>query len=143
MNLSLCVSLFLLLATVLACASGEDVDFAALKATLLKMCAANEAGSFGSCCRSNNNGQDIASTDSLPKCFGSIAATTANGAIQKLFVSKACPVLFFLFVFLRIGNRTSYMESRGLTVIPSGAFSGLTSLASLRALSVRGRATPY
>ena len=85
MKLSLPISSFLLLAAVLICASGDYL--ASLKATLLKLCAANTEGEFGTCCSTNNNGQDVTSTSALPSCFGS-TDTTESGAITKLFAQK-------------------------------------------------------
>ena len=75
----------LFFATVLVCAAADDLE--ALKTTLLNLCTANTAHAFGSCCGSNNNGQDIPTITALPSCFGSVH-TADSGAIQRLFVSK-------------------------------------------------------
>ena len=73
---------FLALAAVLTCATGGEVD--ALKGTLQKLCHANKDGAYGSCCASNNNGQNIKTIVELPSCFG--GATTENGVIRKMLV---------------------------------------------------------
>ena len=82
MKLSLLISPFLVLTAVLACAAADEL--VALKTTLQSLCDANKYGTYGSCCASNNNGQGIASISSLPRCFGTVAAS--GGTITKLFV---------------------------------------------------------
>ena len=77
-------SFFLLLAAVLVCAAGDDL--AALKATLQSLCNANTEGTYGSCCRVNNNGQSITSVRGIPICFGSTYVTSGS-VVQYLFVS--------------------------------------------------------
>ena len=84
MPLSLPISSFLALVTVLACAAGDDL--AALKETLQKLCDANKAGAYGTCCSENNDGQDIASIGALPTCLGS--TYVYNNFVQMLFVSS-------------------------------------------------------
>ena len=88
MKFSFSISSFLALAMVLACATADDL--AALKTTLQKLCNANENGAYGSCCASNNDGQDIASISGLSGCFGTVTASS-SAIITKLFVpSSAC-----------------------------------------------------
>ena len=86
MKLSLVATSLLALTTVLVSAAIQDIDVSVLKAAVQKLCAANEGGVFGTCCRENNNGEDIASVYGLPSCFGSIKTTTAGG-VQDLFVT--------------------------------------------------------
>ena len=94
MKLSLLISSFLILAAVLTCAAADDL--VALKATLQKLCSANQHGTYGACCAVNNNGQDISSIDGLSKCFG--AVTASANTITKLFVpSSMCSLLDELF----------------------------------------------
>ena len=123
MKLSLLISSFLVLAAVLTCTAANDL--AALKTTLQKLCDANKNRLYRSCCTSNNNGQDITSISSLPSCFGSL--TASGDTITKLFVPNSmCP---FGCIFLEF---SSDILNKGLAAIPSGTFSGLTSLTSLR-----------
>ena len=84
MKLTLALFFFVFLATVLARVAADDL--AALKETLQKLCAANTERAFGTCCASNNNGQDITAIGILPSCFGSVATT--SGYIDKLFASN-------------------------------------------------------
>ena len=83
MKLSLSVFSFLVLAALLACAAADDI--VALKAALSAICAVNRMGEFGYCCAISNNGQSIATVDSLPPGFGSLV-TTSDGTIKGLFV---------------------------------------------------------
>ena len=86
MKLPLPLSSFLVIAAALAYAAAAD-DLAALKATLQALCGVNNAGTFGTCCDDNNDGQNIQEISALPSCFGSVS-TTESGAIQRLFVSN-------------------------------------------------------
>ena len=79
------ISSFLVLAAVLACAAADDLTV--LKTTLQKLCDANKGGTYGSCCASYNNGQDITEIKSMPRCFGSTFSSSGT-TIQKLFVSS-------------------------------------------------------
>ena len=88
MKLSLTISSLLALATILACAAGQDNDLQALKDTLQALCTANKERAFGACCSYNNNGQDITTCGSIPSCFG-MTSTAPNGAILSLFASNA------------------------------------------------------
>ena len=97
MKLSLSITSFLALATILTCAAGDGLS--ALKATLLSLCAANENGVFGNCCLDNNNGQDIAAISDLPACFGKVTTTKAGDEISMLFVLN-----LIRFFFERAGN---------------------------------------
>ena len=81
MRHTLFISSFLVITAALICAAADDL--AALKATLQKLCDANEDGAYGSCCASNNDGQDITSIKGLPDCFGTV--TTSAGVITYLF----------------------------------------------------------
>ena len=85
MKLSLFITSFVVLAAVLNFAAADDL--AALKTTLQILCDVNKGGAYGSCCASNNNGQDITTTSSLPNCFGTV--TTSGGIITKLFVPSS------------------------------------------------------
>ena len=82
MKLFLLISSFLALAMVLACAAADDL--VALKTTLQSLCDANKDGAYGSCCGSNNDGQDITAISDLPNCFGTVK--TSAGTIMTLFV---------------------------------------------------------
>ena len=84
----LSASSLLLLAAVLTCAAGDDL--AALKDTLLNLCAKNGVGKFASCCLSSNNGQDITSVGSVPSCFGSVTVT--GDTVTELFVSHGTAI---------------------------------------------------
>ena len=128
MPLSLHIPTFLALVAVLACAAGDDL--VAFKATLQKLCEANKDGAYGTCCSKNNDGQNIASISALPTCLGS--TYVSNNLVQRLFVSNtACSSEICCECFC-------YIQSKGLTTIPSGAFSGLSSLVFLQ-LSASGR----
>ena len=124
MRSSLVVSSFLLLATVLVCAAGDDLD--ALKATFLKLCTANTEGKFGACCLANNNWQDITAINGTSVCLDVIVTASTSGAIQKLFV-----VNVICFLGMMWGSHRTIRRGE-LTTIPAGAFSELPSLVFLQ-----------
>ena len=129
MKLSLSLTSLLVLAAVLVCVVGDDID--AFKATLLSLCDANMDGVFGDCCRSNNNGQDIAEIRDLPDCFGTVVSH--DGFVYDLFASNT----MCLSPLNELASRSSFIKEKELTTIPAGAFSGLSSLETLQLRSVR------
>ena len=116
----------ILLLLLCACPVVECDDTDALRDAVGCLCSVNSGGAFGSCCSSNSNGASLTLSDT--QCFVSgLTLDSTNQYVKQLFVthhflqSSSSP---FSFHSIRI-------EEKGLSVIPSGCFSSLSSLTSL------------
>ena len=117
---------FLLLLVLCSCPLVECNDTDALRSAVGCLCSVNSGGAFGSCCSSNSNGASL--TLDNPQCFvSSLTLNSTNQYVEGLFVLHhflQSSSSLFSFHSIQIINK-------GLSVIPSGCFSSLSSLSSL------------
>ena len=114
------VSLFLALTSFVLCASAQSSEDTKLRKVIGSLCSTNWDGSFGTCCKNNNNGAYV-TVNNFPDCFGYVY--TSSSSITSLFVYK----------FLPFSQKTMYRDFSvtGLTNIPAGSpFSSLSDLKS-------------